>query len=202
MKKVDNSSNREKVTQKILVQPSSSTPLKDTIDPQERLQFLKEMAKAREDMAEFRKNMSSLIQQMDTMTLDLNDSKERVSEIEHHLTTTQEVNVNLQVVLEKAAEAQKETDTSATRTIRTMYSKLATVVHENNQLQGRLCSLEKNQRKQQGNVHHAAKRIDECAYMLEQAQGIIHLLQPKLSSSRRTSTTSFLSWAEDPLGPS
>ncbi|CAO3679721.1 unnamed protein product [Rhizopus stolonifer] len=156
------------------------------------------MEKAREDMAEFKKNMAMLVEQMNTISTDLENSKDRVSEVEHDLTITQEVNVNLQVLLEKAVKTQRESDTTATQTIRNMYSKLTLVVYENKQLQGRLTLLEKHQKTQQGNVHHAAKRIDEYTQMLEQAQGTIHLLQEPKSplSSRRTSTTSS-SWTDD-----
>lgn len=195
----------KEITQTLGHQPKRnaklSTSYKSTIDPQERLLFLKEMERAREDMAEFKKNMTMLVEQMNTISTDLENSKDRVSEIEHDLTITQEVNVNLQVLLEKAVKAQRESDTTATQTIRNMYSKLALVVYENNQLQGRLTLLEKHQKTQQGNVHHAAKRIDEYTQMLEQAQGTIHLLQEPKSplSSRRTSTTSTTSssWTDD-----
>ncbi|CAO3679718.1 unnamed protein product [Rhizopus stolonifer] len=192
----------KEITQTLGHQPKRnvkpSTSYKNTIDPQERLLFLKEMEKAREDMAEFKKNMAMLVEQMNTISTDLENSKDRVSEVEHDLTITQEVNVNLQVLLEKAVKTQRESDTTATQTIRNMYSKLTLVVYENKQLQGRLTLLEKHQKTQQGNVHHAAKRIDEYTQMLEQAQGTIHLLQEPKSplSSRRTSTTSS-SWTDD-----
>ncbi|KAG1462389.1 hypothetical protein G6F56_005530 [Rhizopus delemar] len=140
----------KEITQTLGHQPKRnaklSTSYKSTIDPQERLLFLKEMERAREDMAEFKKNMTMLVEQMNTISTDL-------------------------------------------------------VVYENNQLQGRLTLLEKHQKTQQGNVHHAAKRIDEYTQMLEQAQGTIHLLQEPKSplSSRRTSTTSTTSssWTDD-----
>ncbi|CAO3662627.1 unnamed protein product [Rhizopus microsporus] len=124
-----------------------------------------------------------------------------IAEIEQDLTATEEVNVNLQVLLEKAVKSQKESDVCATQTIRNMYTELASVVYENNQLQSRLASLESHQREQVGNVYDITRRMQEYTHMLEQAQGTIHMLQePRhikmslsstASSSRRTSTASF-----------
>ena len=51
-----------------------STPLsnhKKSMDVSEQWQFLRDMERAREDIAELRKNMAELVKQMDTMTSDL-----------------------------------------------------------------------------------------------------------------------------------
>lgn len=50
-----------------------------------------------------------------------------VDEIEKGLTATQEVNVNLQVLLERAVHKQKESDVYATRAMRHIHTNLATV---------------------------------------------------------------------------
>lgn len=50
-----------------------------------------------------------------------------IGEIEKGLTATQEVNVNLQVLLEKAVNKQKETDVYATRAMRHIHTNLANV---------------------------------------------------------------------------
>lgn len=48
-------------------------------------------------------------------------------DIEEGLTSTQEVNVNLQVLLERAVSKQKENDVNATRAMRHIHSNLAAV---------------------------------------------------------------------------
>lgn len=131
----------------------------------------------------------------------------KLAEIEQDLTATEEVNVNLQVLLERAVKTQKESDVFATQAIRNMYSDLASVVYENNQLQSRLVSIENNQREQKGSVHDIVKRMFEYTQMLEQAQGTIHMLQePRLvksttssstSTSRRNSVISFYNTEDD-----
>ena len=131
-----------------------------------------------------------------------------IAEIEQDLTATEEVNVNLQVLLERAVKTQKESDVFATQAIRNMYSDLASVVYENNQLQGRLATIESHQKEQKGSVHDIVKRMFEYTQMLEQAQGTIHMLQePRLvklssssvgSSSTNTSRrNSFISFYDD-----
>ncbi|KAI7891105.1 uncharacterized protein EV154DRAFT_509189 [Mucor mucedo] len=181
----------------------------NSLDATERMQFLREMEQAREELAEFRRNMAGLVQQMDGIAVDLEKSKDRVFEIEQDLTATEEVNVNLQVLLERAVKTQKESDVFATQAIRNMYSDLASVVYENNQLQSRLVSIENHQREQKGSVHDIVKRMFEYTQMLEQAQGTIHMLQePRLvksttssstttSTSRRNSVLSFYNTEDD-----
>ncbi|CEP15371.1 hypothetical protein [Parasitella parasitica] len=173
------------------------------LDPSERIQFLREMEQVREDLAEFRRNMADLVEQIDGITVDLEKSKDRVSEIEQDLTATEEVNVNLQVLLERAVKTQRESDVFATQAIKNMYSDLASVVYENSQLHGRLKSIENQQKEQKGSVHDIVKRMYEYTQMLEQAQGTIHMLQEprlvkrasitstKTSNSRRASLISF-----------
>ncbi|CAO3657093.1 unnamed protein product [Mucor hiemalis] len=174
----------------------------NSLDATERIQFLREMEQAREELAEFRRNMDGLLKQMDGIAVDLNVIQLRssnhkftqIAEIEQDLTATEEVNVNLQVLLERAVKTQKESDVFATQAIRNMYSDLASVVYENNQLQGRLKSIETHQKEQKGSVHDIIKRMFEYTQMLEQAQGTIHMLQEprlvKLSSSIASSSTS------------
>ncbi|KAI8967620.1 hypothetical protein BDF20DRAFT_900320 [Mycotypha africana] len=188
------------------IKPTSSlsTPLvaqqkeyNRTIDAAERIKFLNEIEQAREDLEKFRRNMAGLVKQMDNMTVDLEKSKDRVLEIDQDLTATQEVNVNLQVLLEKAVKTQKESDIFATQAIKSMYSDLASVIFENNQLQGRLKYIEDQQKNQKGNVHDIVKRMNEYTQMLEQAQGTIHMLQEprlvKLASIASSSSETTLS---------
>lgn len=42
------------------------------------MQFLREMEQAREELAEFRRNMAGLVKQMDGIAVDLEKSKDRV----------------------------------------------------------------------------------------------------------------------------
>ncbi|KAI8640678.1 hypothetical protein BD408DRAFT_419472 [Parasitella parasitica] len=93
------------------------------------------------------------------------------------LTATQEVNVNLQVLLEKAVNSQRESDVYATRAMRHIHINLATVVYETGQLRGRLTSIADYQKQHQGNVSDMAERMREYTNMLEQAQGTIQSLQ-------------------------
>ncbi|KAI8373491.1 hypothetical protein EDC96DRAFT_41314 [Choanephora cucurbitarum] len=187
-----------------------STPLsnhKKSMDVSKQWQFLRDMERAREDIAELRKNMAELVKQMDTMTSDLNESEERVYQMEQDVTTTEEFNVNLQVILEKAKKSQKETDVFTHQAIKNIYSDLALVVYENNQLQGRLASIEQHQKHQEGSIHDMMKHMQEYTHMLEQAQSTIHMLQeprfapPPSSSfsllSRRSSHVSLLSDDDD-----
>ncbi|KAI8364227.1 hypothetical protein BD560DRAFT_403348 [Blakeslea trispora] len=182
------------------IKSSSSTPLhnpKKSQDLSEQWQFLREMEQAREEIAEIRKNMAGLVEHMDTMTLELTTSEERVYQIEQDVTTTEEFNVNLQVILDKAKKSQKETDVFTHQAIKNIYSDLALVVYENNQLQGRLASIEQHQRQQKGSIHDMMKHVEEYRQMLEQAQSTIHMLQeprlmPSIASSSRRSSVSLV----------
>ncbi|KAL7323973.1 hypothetical protein PS15p_210556 [Mucor circinelloides] len=140
-------------------------------------QFLKEISQVRQDIVRFRTEMNGLAKQMDGMEIDLNHSKDRVHEIEKGLTATQEVNVNLQVLLERAVNNQRESDVHATRAMRHIHTNLATVVYETDQLRGRLTSIANYQKQHQGNVSHMAERMREYTSMLEQAQGTIQSLK-------------------------
>ncbi|CAO3656074.1 unnamed protein product [Mucor fragilis] len=143
----------------------------------DRNQFLKEISQVRQDIVRFRTEMNGLAKQMDGMEIDLNHSKDRVYEIEKGLTATQEVNVNLQVLLERAVNNQRESDVHATRAMRHIHTNLATVVYETGQLRGRLTTIANYQKQHQGNVSHMAERMREYTSMLEQAQGTIQSLK-------------------------
>ncbi|KAI7871962.1 uncharacterized protein EV154DRAFT_529517 [Mucor mucedo] len=129
--------------------------------------------------------MNGLAKQMDGMEIDLNHSKDRVREIEKGLTATQEVNVNLQVLLEKTVNKQRESDVYATRAMRHIHTNLATVVYETGQLKGRISTIADYQKQHQGSVLDVAERMREYTHMLEQAQGTIQSLQEPIASSPR-----------------
>ncbi|KAI8993305.1 hypothetical protein BDB01DRAFT_775837 [Pilobolus umbonatus] len=163
---------------------SHSTPLSSTNyhmdypdEVQERHQFMKEISQVREDILRFRSEMNGLAKQMNGMEIDLNYSRNRVREIENGLTATQEVNVNLQIMLENAVDKQKESDVYANQTMKHLYTNLATVVHETKKLRGRLTTIADYQRHYQGNATDVAERIREYSKMLEQAQGTIQSLK-------------------------
>jgi hypothetical protein len=54
------------------------------MDATERISFLREMEQAREELAEFRRNMAGLVQQMDGIAVDLEKSKDRVCKYMDH----------------------------------------------------------------------------------------------------------------------
>ncbi|CEG66525.1 hypothetical protein RMATCC62417_03088 [Rhizopus microsporus] len=138
-------------------------------ESREKNQLLRELYQIKKDIIKFKNELNGLARQMDGMEVDLNVSKNRVQEIEEDITATQEVNVNLQVLLERAVNKQKETDVYATREMKNIHSNLANVVYETGQLRWRLTSIANYQRQQQGNVIDVAERIREYSEMLEEA---------------------------------
>ncbi|KAI8879898.1 hypothetical protein K501DRAFT_287168 [Backusella circina FSU 941] len=158
---------------------SYSTPITgvESSSFDERNRLLKDIGQVRRDIARFRSEMDGLAKQMDGMEFDLEDSKDRVREIEEGLTATQEVNVNLQVLLERAVSKQKENDVNATRAMRHIHSNLATVVYETGQLRGRLSTIATCQKQYTGSVTDVAERMREYTHMLEQARGTIQSLE-------------------------
>ncbi|KAI9256005.1 hypothetical protein BY458DRAFT_535464 [Sporodiniella umbellata] len=135
----------------------------------EKDQLLRELYQVKEDITKFKSELNGLAKQMDGMELHLNLSEHRVHEIEQDITATQEVNVNLQVILERAVHRQKETDVYAIRAMKNLHSNLATVVYETGQLRGRLACIANYQRQQQGNVVNVAERIRQYSQLLEEA---------------------------------
>ncbi|KAI7857917.1 hypothetical protein BDC45DRAFT_477636 [Circinella umbellata] len=157
------------------------------LDDEERMKLMRDIMQAKDELLRFRNEMDGLAQQINGMEMDLVNIKSFYSilEIEDDLTCTQEVNVDLQVLLENAVKTQKESDGKTTHMIRNMHSNLANIVYENSQLQERLASLALHQEKYHGNVMDVGERMREYAHMLEQAQGTIQFLQapPRYSSS-------------------
>ncbi|CAO3684312.1 unnamed protein product [Rhizopus stolonifer] len=146
------------------------------LESREKNQLLRELYQVKEDITKFKTELNGLAEQMDGMEIHLNLSENRVQEIEQDITATQEVNVNLQVILERAVNKQKETDVYATRAMKNIHSNLATVVYETGQLRGRLTCIANYQRQQQGNVVDVAERIREYSQLLEEA---IHSIQSR-----------------------
>ncbi|ORY95267.1 hypothetical protein BCR43DRAFT_515403 [Syncephalastrum racemosum] len=167
---------------------SQSTPLgrpRKILDSEEQAKLTREISEAKKELLRFRAEMNELARQMDGMAIDIKDSKDRVctyteklAEIEHDLTETQEAHVDLQVLLENALQSHKETDTHTTHIIRSMYSDLASIANQNNQMQDRLASLASHQKKHDGSVMDVSERMREYVEMLEQAQGTIHAMRP------------------------
>ncbi|CAO3629351.1 unnamed protein product [Cunninghamella blakesleeana] len=158
---------------------SYSTPVRhvSSIDSEKRMQFLNDMVKTRERLELFKQEMNGLANQINDISEDLHESKNRVYEIEQDITETQEDNVNLQVLLEKAVKHQKKSDTFAAQIIKSIHSDISNVTHENNQLYERLASIEYLQRTCKGNVHDMVAKMREYIEMLEQAQDTIQLMQ-------------------------
>ncbi|KAG0183061.1 hypothetical protein DFQ28_005026 [Apophysomyces sp. BC1034] len=152
----------------------------DGLEPGEQNEFLLEIGQIKDQLMRFRNEMDGLAKQMDGMAVDL----ELTAEIEDDLTATQEVNVNLQVLLERAVTRQKESDVFATRAVRHMHADLASVVKENSQLQSRMAMIANYQREHQGNLSDVVRKMQEYAEMLGQAQGTIQMLQEPRASLR------------------
>ncbi|KAI9313214.1 hypothetical protein BX666DRAFT_1834175, partial [Dichotomocladium elegans] len=147
------------------------------LDDHESENLAREIDRARQDLLRFRSEMEGLAKQMDGMAIDLESSKDRVMEIEHNIMTTQEVNVDLQVLVENALRTQKESDGKTTNLIRHMHSNLANIAYENSQLQERLASIELHQQKHYGTVVDVGEKMREYAQMLEQAQGTLQVFR-------------------------
>ncbi|EIE81355.1 hypothetical protein RO3G_06060 [Rhizopus delemar RA 99-880] len=158
------------VKHSVLSSKSNSSTIQDSyLESREKNQLLRELYQVKEDITRFKSELNGLAEQMDGMELHLNLSENRVQEIEQDITATQEVNVNLQVILERAVHKQKETDVYATRAMKNIHTHLATVFYETGQLRGRLISIANYQRQQQGSVIDVAERIREYSKLLEEA---------------------------------
>ncbi|CAO3672550.1 unnamed protein product [Rhizopus stolonifer] len=170
------------------------------VNTQEKKDFSKEMENTRNEWIELKKNINTLMQQMENVSLEWASSKERVSKIEQDLNVTEEINVNQRVLLERSVETQKEKDSYATRVIRSIYSDLALVICEHNQLQERVRILENHTKEQQDDVYSLMKKMEEYSRMLQQAQDTIQMLQePKAAIRNETAVSSYIQ--SPPLGP-
>ncbi|RUS34048.1 hypothetical protein BC938DRAFT_482679 [Jimgerdemannia flammicorona] len=177
---------------------------------EQKMYMNKELDMARRELRRFRKELDGLSGQLNDMANDMVDSRGRAgsyakklgkcsylrtkfhcrdvqfanvvaSEVEHNLTTTQEMNVNLQNLLEKALNTQKQSNANTTHVVRNIQSDLTRVVQENDRLRSRIAELEEHQSDCENKLAEMIDKAKEYASLLEQAQDTIHTLsEPRL----------------------
>ncbi|KAI9254508.1 hypothetical protein BDA99DRAFT_518601 [Phascolomyces articulosus] len=162
----------------------------DIIDPNdERIYLTQELEQARRDLSKFRREMDGLSGQLNDMASEMVDSRARVSmyakrlaEVEHKLSTTREMNVNLQALLERALTSQKQSSSNTSHLVRNIQTDLTRVVTENDQLRARIADLESQQVESEERLADMVGQAKKYASLLEQAQDTIHgLSEPRLS---------------------
>ncbi|KAI8339511.1 hypothetical protein BC941DRAFT_372579 [Chlamydoabsidia padenii] len=154
----------------------------------ERQQLTDELNQARRELTKFRNEMDGLSGQLNDMASEMVDSRARVSlyakrlaEVEHKLTTTREMNTNLQALLEKALTSQKQSSSTTSHLVKNIQSDLIRVVTENDQLRTRIAELEHQQMECEERLSTMVAQAKEYASLLEQAQNTIHSLsEPRL----------------------
>ncbi|CAO3614429.1 unnamed protein product [Cunninghamella blakesleeana] len=132
--------------------------------------------------------MEQLSSQLNDMATEMIDSRARVSlyakklaEVEHKLTTTREMNSNLQILLDKALTSQKQSSSTTSHLVRNIQMDLSRVVTENDQLRNRIGELENQQQECEDRLSSMVEQAKEYASLLEQAQNTIHSLsEPRL----------------------
>ncbi|KAG0332900.1 hypothetical protein BG004_001057 [Podila humilis] len=144
----------------------------------------RELDTCRRDLKVFRKELDGLVEQMTEMGAEVVDAKSKVSsyarrlgEVEQELSTTQEINVNLQVQLESALERQKLSHSNTTQVVKMIQSDLGKVVSESGTIRSTLEELENRQVKCEGKVVEMITNTREYAHLLEEAQDTIHVLR-------------------------
>ncbi|KAI7864787.1 hypothetical protein BDF14DRAFT_1731607, partial [Spinellus fusiger] len=147
------------------------------VDPVQRLCFLRDMNKTREALARFKGDIHGLEQDIQSMALAVVSLFICALEIGQDLTAAQEVNVNLQVLLEKSMTSQKEAEGHAAHTIKSLSSSLVNVVQQSHHLGGRVACIESRQHKQQRSIHKMNRNMKEYAEMLGQARNTLEMLQ-------------------------
>ncbi|KAI8089693.1 uncharacterized protein BX664DRAFT_280827 [Halteromyces radiatus] len=154
----------------------------------ERQQLTDELNQARQELTKFRNEMDVLSGQLNDMAAEMIDSKSRVSlyakrlaEVEHKLTTTREMNTNLQSLLEKALTSQKQSSSTTSHLVKNIQADLLKVITENDQLRARIAELEHQQQECEERLSTMVAQAQEYASLLEQAQNTIHnLSEPRL----------------------
>ncbi|KAI7851408.1 hypothetical protein BDC45DRAFT_515699 [Circinella umbellata] len=162
----------------------------DIMDPDdEKIYLTQELEQARQELTKFRKEMDGLSCQLNDMASEMVDSRARVgmyakrlAEVEHKLSTTREMNVNLQALLERALTSQKQSSSNTSHLVRNIQTDLTRVVTENDQLRARIADLEAQQVESEERLADMVGQAKKYASLLEQAQDTIHgLSEPRLS---------------------
>ncbi|KAI9284613.1 hypothetical protein BC943DRAFT_325222 [Umbelopsis sp. AD052] len=175
--------------------------------------MLRDIERTRYDIGKVREDMDKLTKKLQSMATDITSTKTRVSNMEQTLVSTQEVNVNLQILLERAVLSQKKVDTDTMQRVRQFQGDLSKILDDNEEMQTRVSSMESNQYTYDGRVADLNNQVREYANLLEQARDTIHSMAditspsvasseeyPDAASSRRASIAS--SWATEDEGVS
>ncbi|KAG0245534.1 hypothetical protein BGX31_007327 [Mortierella sp. GBA43] len=144
----------------------------------------KELNVCRRELKTFRKELDNLVDQMTEMGTEVVDAKNKVSvyarrltEMEQELSTTQEVNIDLQEQLRMTTEKQKQTQSSTVQAMKNMQNELGKVLSDSGSLRSTLVELETRQDKCEGKVVEMISNTKEYANLLEEAQTTIQTLR-------------------------
>ncbi|GAB5592679.1 hypothetical protein Unana1_07579 [Umbelopsis nana] len=165
--------------------------LESSHDPQNII--IRDLERTRHDIGKVREDMDKLTKKLQDMAADITSTKTRVStyiqnigSMEQTLVSTQEVNVNLQILLERAVLSQKKLDTDTMQRVRQFQGDVSKILNENVEMQSRIQSMETNQYSYDGRVADLNNQVREYASLLEQARDTIHSLAditPSIASS-------------------
>ncbi|KAF8983887.1 hypothetical protein BGZ46_009344 [Entomortierella lignicola] len=160
----------------------SEDEVKNLTNENESLQ--KELDGCRRELKTFRKELDNLVEQMSEMGTEVMDAKTKVSvysrrlnEVEQELTSTQELNVNLQEQLHAALEKHKQTQSNTAQVVKNMQNELGRVVSDSGAIRSTLEVLENRQEKCEGQVVEMISNTKEYAQLLEEAQTTIQTMR-------------------------
>ncbi|KAL1923881.1 uncharacterized protein VTP21DRAFT_6916 [Calcarisporiella thermophila] len=137
-----------------------------------------EQAKLRlnKELESARRELTLLSAQFNDMAAELNDNRnkvkfyaKRLAEVEQNLAQTQEQNVNLQILLEKAMNTQKQSSSSTTHTVKTIQVDMNKLIQENEHLRSHISELESRQAQ-------CEEKIGAYSQLLVEMQHTMHTL--------------------------
>ncbi|KAF9433481.1 hypothetical protein BGZ76_009403 [Entomortierella beljakovae] len=144
----------------------------------------KELDGCRRELKTFRRELDDLVEQMADMGSEVVDAKNKVTvysrrlnEVEQELSTTQELNINLQEQLQVTLEKQKQAQTTTALAVKSMQSELGRVVSDSGSIRSTLEELESRQEKCEGKVVEMFSNTKEYAQLLEEAQSTIQTMR-------------------------
>lgn len=163
---------------------------------EERNRLRQQLSEAMRELERFHKEMDGLSVQLNDMAVEMTESQtkvgvysKRLAEVEHTLATTQEMNVNLQILLEKALNSQKQSNASTNHVVRNIQSDISKVLNENSRLRKKINELEEYQAHCENKLVQLVDQAKEYASLLQQAQDAIYQMNEyKYSSDIETST--------------
>jgi chromosome segregation ATPase len=114
------------------LETSHSSETTSPLEERNRLRY--QLSEATRELERFHKEMEGLSVQLNDMAVEMAESQtkvgvysKRLAEVEHSLATTQEMNVNLQILLEKALNSQKQSNASTNHVVRNIQSDISKV---------------------------------------------------------------------------